>query len=212
MGPGNGDAALKRHAGPSARGSAGAGAAPCARSVWREAALLRPAWRHASLRLRAQCLHGRSQLPAAAQSPRRGSAAAALLYPRPPKHLRWRAQTAPGHSIAIPLSPAGLLELPAPQPWWRLHGSFAAGLQHLFADPQEALAGLEQSLQAAFTVGWIGSPFTAPFLQALVEPLHRFAHQQPARLLVVGGPAPAIPTSPVGANVESVPPTCSLLA
>lgn len=44
-----------------------------------------------------------------------------------------------------------------------------------------------------FTVGWIGSPSTAPFLQALVEPLQRFALQRPVRLLVVGGPAPFIP-------------------
>jgi glycosyltransferase involved in cell wall biosynthesis len=44
-----------------------------------------------------------------------------------------------------------------------------------------------------FTVGWIGSPSTAPFLQALVEPLQRFAQQQAVRLLLVGGSAPAIP-------------------
>jgi len=43
-----------------------------------------------------------------------------------------------------------------------------------------------------FTVGWIGSPSTAPFLKALVEPLQRFASEHPVRLLVVGGPAPAI--------------------
>lgn len=116
-----------------------------------------------------------------------------------------------------------------------------------------------------FTVGWIGSPSTAPYLQALVEPLQHFARQQPVRLLVVGGPAPAIPgvevieapwslaceveliqqftvgvmplpdtawargkcaykliqcmacaipviASPVGANVDVVPPTCGVLA
>jgi glycosyltransferase involved in cell wall biosynthesis len=116
-----------------------------------------------------------------------------------------------------------------------------------------------------FTVGWIGSPSTSPYLQALVEPLQRLAQEQPVRLLVVGGPAPAIPgvdviehpwsleqevqliqqfsvgvmplpdspwargkcaykliqcmacaipviASPVGANVEAVPPTCGLLA
>jgi glycosyltransferase involved in cell wall biosynthesis len=43
-----------------------------------------------------------------------------------------------------------------------------------------------------FTVGWIGSPSTAPFLQLLVEPLQRLARERPVRLLVVGGPAPAI--------------------
>ena len=44
-----------------------------------------------------------------------------------------------------------------------------------------------------FTVGWIGSPTTAPFLHALVEPLYRLAFQYPVRLMVVGGPAPSIP-------------------
>lgn len=116
-----------------------------------------------------------------------------------------------------------------------------------------------------FTVGWIGSPSTAPFLQSLVEPLQRFARERPVRLLVVGGSAPFIPgvevielpwslrreveliqqfsvgvmplpdtpwargkcaykliqcmacgipviASPVGANVDAVPPTCGFLA
>ncbi len=43
-----------------------------------------------------------------------------------------------------------------------------------------------------FTVGWIGSPSTAPYLQLLVEPLQQLAYERPVRLLVVGGPAPAI--------------------
>jgi glycosyltransferase involved in cell wall biosynthesis len=43
-----------------------------------------------------------------------------------------------------------------------------------------------------FTVGWIGSPSTAPYLQLLVEPLQRLARESPVRLLVVGGHAPAI--------------------
>lgn len=118
---------------------------------------------------------------------------------------------------------------------------------------------------SVFTVGWIGSPSTAPYLQALVEPLQRFALGQRVRLMVVGGPAPGIPgvevievpwsleqevtliqqfsvgvmplpdtpwargkcaykliqcmacaipviASPVGANVEAVPPHCGILA
>ena len=44
----------------------------------------------------------------------------------------------------------------------------------------------------SFTVGWIGSPSTAPYLQLLVEPLQQLARERPVRLLVVGGPAPAI--------------------
>ncbi len=43
-----------------------------------------------------------------------------------------------------------------------------------------------------FTVGWIGSPSTAPYLQLLVEPLQQLARDSPVRLLVVGGPTPAI--------------------
>jgi glycosyltransferase involved in cell wall biosynthesis len=43
-----------------------------------------------------------------------------------------------------------------------------------------------------FTVGWIGSPSTAPYLQLLVEPLQELARDSPVRLMVVGGPAPAI--------------------
>ncbi len=116
-----------------------------------------------------------------------------------------------------------------------------------------------------FTVGWIGSPSTAPYLQLLVEPLQQLALERPLRLLVVGGPAPAVAgvevieqrwsleqevpliqqfdvgvmplpdtpwargkcaykliqcmacgipvvASPVGANVETVPKECGLLA
>ena len=43
-----------------------------------------------------------------------------------------------------------------------------------------------------FTVGWIGSPSTAPYLQLLVEPLQQLARERPVLLVVVGGPAPAI--------------------
>lgn len=44
----------------------------------------------------------------------------------------------------------------------------------------------------AFTVGWIGSPSTAPYLQQLVVPLERLALERPVRLLAVGGKAPVI--------------------
>jgi glycosyltransferase involved in cell wall biosynthesis len=43
-----------------------------------------------------------------------------------------------------------------------------------------------------FTVGWIGSPSTAPYLELLVEPLQQLARECPVRLLAVGGPAPTI--------------------
>ena len=55
------------------------------------------------------------------------------------------------------------------------------------AEPPQA----ERAAQP-FTVGWIGSPSTAPYLQILVEPLQQLARERPVRLLVVGGPAPAI--------------------
>ena len=44
-----------------------------------------------------------------------------------------------------------------------------------------------------FTVGWIGSPSTAPYLQQIVAPLQQLGRELPVRLLVVGGSAPTIP-------------------
>jgi glycosyltransferase involved in cell wall biosynthesis len=43
-----------------------------------------------------------------------------------------------------------------------------------------------------FTVGWIGSPSTAPYLQLLVEPLQQLARELSVRLVVVGGSAPVL--------------------
>ncbi len=48
------------------------------------------------------------------------------------------------------------------------------------------------SFRQTFTVGWIGSPSTAPYLQLLVDPLQQLARECTVRLLVVGGPAPSI--------------------
>jgi glycosyltransferase involved in cell wall biosynthesis len=44
-----------------------------------------------------------------------------------------------------------------------------------------------------FTVGWIGSPTTAPYLAALVEPLANLGRSVPVRFVVIGGRAPRIP-------------------
>lgn len=44
-----------------------------------------------------------------------------------------------------------------------------------------------------FTVGWIGSPSTAPYLAELVGPLSVIGKEGPVRLVVIGGKAPAIP-------------------
>ena len=41
-----------------------------------------------------------------------------------------------------------------------------------------------------FTVGWIGSPTTAVFLHALVEPLQVLGRDGAVRFVVIGGPAP----------------------
>lgn len=44
-----------------------------------------------------------------------------------------------------------------------------------------------------FTVGWIGSPSTAPYLQELIEPLSNLGKEGAVRLIVIGGKAPKIP-------------------
>jgi glycosyltransferase involved in cell wall biosynthesis len=44
-----------------------------------------------------------------------------------------------------------------------------------------------------FTVGWIGSPSTAPYLTELVGPLSLIGKESPVRLVVIGGKAPSIP-------------------
>lgn len=54
------------------------------------------------------------------------------------------------------------------------------------------------SRSAMFTVGWIGSPSTAPYLSELVAPLSAIGQEGPVRFIVIGGKAPTIP------NVEVV--------
>ncbi len=44
-----------------------------------------------------------------------------------------------------------------------------------------------------FTVGWVGSPSTSPYLNELVEPLSILGREGQVRFLVVGGKAPNIP-------------------
>jgi glycosyltransferase involved in cell wall biosynthesis len=44
-----------------------------------------------------------------------------------------------------------------------------------------------------FTVGWIGSPSTAPYLSELVAPLSIIGLEGPVRLIVIGGKAPVVP-------------------
>jgi glycosyltransferase involved in cell wall biosynthesis len=44
-----------------------------------------------------------------------------------------------------------------------------------------------------FTVGWIGSPSTAPYLSELVVPLSAIGREGTLKFIVIGGRAPAIP-------------------
>ena len=44
-----------------------------------------------------------------------------------------------------------------------------------------------------FTVGWIGSPSTAPYLCELAAPLSAIGQERPVRFIVIGGKAPVIP-------------------
>ncbi|MDZ4326217.1 MAG: glycosyltransferase family 4 protein [Pseudomonas sp.] len=44
-----------------------------------------------------------------------------------------------------------------------------------------------------FTVGWIGSPSTAPYLAEIAAPLSMIAQEGTVRLVVIGGKAPAVP-------------------
>ena len=60
---------------------------------------------------------------------------------------------------------------------------------------------IKRNPERPFTVGWIGSPSTAPYLQMLVEPLVQLAQEQPLRLLVIGAACAAIP----GVQVEHHP-------
>jgi glycosyltransferase involved in cell wall biosynthesis len=44
-----------------------------------------------------------------------------------------------------------------------------------------------------FTVGWIGSPSTAPYLSKLIAPLSAIGQESQVRFVVIGGKAPKIP-------------------
>ena len=46
---------------------------------------------------------------------------------------------------------------------------------------------------SVFTVGWIGSPSTAPYLTELISPLSELGKECAVKLVVIGGQAPEIP-------------------
>ena len=47
------------------------------------------------------------------------------------------------------------------------------------------------------TVGWVGSPSTAPYLELIARPLSQLAGEGPVRVIVMGGKAPSIPNAEV---------------
>ncbi|MCW5198439.1 glycosyltransferase family 4 protein, partial [Desulfobulbus sp. F3] len=49
-----------------------------------------------------------------------------------------------------------------------------------------------RSKNGIFTIGWIGSPTTAPYLSQLVGPVSQLGKETPLKLVVVGGRAPSI--------------------
>lgn len=51
----------------------------------------------------------------------------------------------------------------------------------------------ERRGKGVFTVGWIGSPSTAPYLAEIAAPLSTIAQEGTVRLVVIGGKAPAVP-------------------
>jgi glycosyltransferase involved in cell wall biosynthesis len=51
----------------------------------------------------------------------------------------------------------------------------------------------EVAAHRPFTVGWIGSPSTAPYLADMVAPLSRLGRGGDVRFVVIGGKAPAVP-------------------
>lgn len=64
-------------------------------------------------------------------------------------------------------------------------------------DVERYLPAIRERRSDTFTVGWIGSPSTAPYLLELVEPLTIIAKECLLQVIVVGGKAPNIPNADV---------------
>jgi glycosyltransferase involved in cell wall biosynthesis len=60
-------------------------------------------------------------------------------------------------------------------------------------DTERYISSERDRSETVFTVGWIGSPSTAPYLAELVTPLSLLGLEGPVRFVVIGGKAPAIP-------------------
>jgi glycosyltransferase involved in cell wall biosynthesis len=65
-------------------------------------------------------------------------------------------------------------------------------------DTSRYLLGPPNPVNRPFTIGWIGSPSTAPYLAQLVKPLSKLGREGPVRFIVIGGNAPVV------SNVETV--------
>jgi glycosyltransferase involved in cell wall biosynthesis len=60
-------------------------------------------------------------------------------------------------------------------------------------DTNKYIPMLDNRGVGVFTIGWIGSPSTAPYLDELVEPLSLLGLEGDVRFIVIGGKAPYIP-------------------
>jgi glycosyltransferase involved in cell wall biosynthesis len=65
-------------------------------------------------------------------------------------------------------------------------------------DTSKYIPKMEGRSSKTFTVGWIGSPSTAVYLNELVAPLSAIGLEGPVKFIVIGGKAPIIP------NVEII--------
>lgn len=60
-------------------------------------------------------------------------------------------------------------------------------------DTERYLPQVASRNSQVFTVGWIGSPSTTPYLSEIVAPLSALGQEGPVQLIVIGGTAPVIP-------------------
>lgn len=112
----------------------------------------------------------------------------------------------PGHRLSIPLSQASLQELPAPQPWWRLHHALATGLDEPFEEPPVALVALEQSLQDAIAEQSLADVPVGCFLSggidsSLIAALMQRQSSRPVRTFTIGFEDGGLDESPHAAAV-----------
>lgn len=84
------------------------------------------------------------------------------------------------------------------------HWALSEGARNILLLPTVIdLARYQPALPPAgpFTIGWIGTPLTAAYLQDVAAPLRALAAEAPLKLLVIGAPGFTLP----GIDVESTP-------